>query len=119
MQDQLPEVSNIRIENEDGTQYGCNFGSGFCEGMDGRNGRIYAAIQKAIADGVTPDPFSDPSKTPEAIALKELQELDKQADRTTEDLYDALLAKGVLTEADVDSFSVARIKRKKELRGQL
>lgn len=116
MQTQLPEVSNIRQLKEG---YACRVNGGpersaFIEGMDGENGRIYEAIIKAIDAGAYVTPYvAPPAPGPRLI---ELAELDKSMPRGTEDLYDALITKGVITESDMNPYAVAKIKRKKELR---
>jgi hypothetical protein len=95
---------------------GGNIESGFCRSGNDQHGRGYDAIMVEVAKGNYTPYVAPPAPNP---ALAELAELDTQVDRTTEDLYDALIAKGVITEQDIPAQSVTRINRKKELRAQL
>ena len=51
--------------------------------------------------------------------LAELAELDKSVPRGAEDLYDSLIAKGVLTPEDCDPYFVEKVNLKKTKRAQL
>jgi hypothetical protein len=104
-----PGVYSARIN-------GGNVESGFCRSGNDQHGRGYSAIMVEVGNGNYTPYVAPPAPNP---ALAELAELDTQVDRTTEDLYDALIANGVITEQDIPAQSVTRINRKKELRAQL
>jgi len=116
MEEQLPEVIGIK-QLESG--YGCivngRFESVFTEESDFRAGRIYRAIQKAIADGAEVEPYVEPVPTPLDLLEQSDMAFIKSCARMLEDIADDREADGKYVSDKVKSEKSNR----KSLREQL
>jgi hypothetical protein len=113
----LPVATNINAENADGTQYGCtvngSYESGFTEQSDGRAGRIYQAIQKAITEGAVVEPYVEPVESYADKRRKEYPKIGDQLDAIWKQLnQDRLNGKDLIAEADDLLGSILAVKAK-------
>ena len=110
------QITNIKAENAEGTQYGAEIGGKVWSGITEKS-RFWEAVQEAIDEGAEVAPYVAPPEPNEDLI--ELQAIDKDMARITEDLIDALKDKGVIADEDLPVTVVEKINRRKLLRSRL
>lgn len=117
MQDHFFEVTSIKAENAEGTQFSAEINgkivSGLIAGMDGLNGRRFSAIQKAIDEGAAVEPFVPYVPTYAEKRQREYPKIGDQLDAIWKQLnQDRLNGKDLIAEADSLLGDVLAIKAK-------
>ena len=72
-----------------------------------------------VDEGNTPQPYVPPAVDPKEQAKAELDATDKSMARIAEDLIAALIAKGLIAEADLPQSARDKLAKRSELRSKL
>jgi proline dehydrogenase len=112
-------ITSIVEEAPDGQQYGATVNGRHCSGFSsdskGENGRIYQAIQEAIDDGATVEPYVEYVPSPLDLLAQTDSELIRLAARQIEDILVEREAAGQYVPATV----MDKIAERQSLRSQI
>ena len=112
MQDHFFEVTNIKVENEDSTQFSAEIKGKRWSGITEQS-RYWQEIQKAIDDGAVVDPFVPHVEGYKELRQKEYPNIGDQLDAIWKQLnQDRLNGKDLITEADDLLGSILSVKAK-------